>query len=231
MAGYGFLAIWTEIDEEYFIDYRNWLTREHVAQRIFAPGFLAARVHVRHDDEHAHFILYATESRSVLQSQSYLNVLNNPTPWTQRMMPLLRKFDRGAGEQLLKIGDGTGGWIVVSRLAAALDRGERERVSNVLKQALDVEGVATARLFSVDQESTSIETAEMKMRSGSEGKFQFLLVIEACSDAAAVAAEALVHRFVRPLLGPMVSYDVARYRQVYALHAFEGATQSGPVRT
>jgi hypothetical protein len=229
VAGYGFLAIWTEIDEEHFVDYRRWLTREHIAQRIFAPGFLAARVHVRHDNERAHFILYATEGGNVLQSESYLNVLNNPTPWTQRMMPRLGGFDRGAGEQIAKVGDGTGAWLVVSRLPAMPQDRSVGRISEILQQALTVEGVVTARLFAVDQQSSAIQTTEKQMRSGKEGDFKALLVVEACSDRAAVAVKAHMSRVAESLLDRTNPRDVACYRFVYALHPFEGATAAPPI--
>ena len=43
MNNKGFLGIWCEIGEEDLHDYRNWITREHIADRIFSPGFLGVR--------------------------------------------------------------------------------------------------------------------------------------------------------------------------------------------
>jgi hypothetical protein len=226
MTQYGFLAIWTEIDEEYFIDYRHWLTREHIAQRIFAPGFLGARVHVRPDNNRSHFILYATQGRSVLQSGQYLNVLNHPTPWTQKMMPRLRKFDRGAGEQVAKVGDGTAAWLAVSRLPTVADDRSAERIGEILREAMTVEGVVTARVFAVDQESTAIQTTEKQMRLGKEGAFNSLLVVEAFTDRAVISVKEHIGPLVGSLSGRATPRDFVRYRFVYALHPFESATET-----
>jgi hypothetical protein len=224
MAGHGFLAIWTEIEQEHFAEYRHWLAREHIGQRIFAPGFLGARVHVSVDNERAHFILYATESVEVLLSRDYIDLLNNPTPWTRRMMPLLRKFDRGAGEQIVKIGDGTGAWLLVSRLSSTPH--DILALNQVLAEALRVEGVVTARLFLADCETSKIETTEKTMRSSDEGTFGSLLVFEATSDEAAARAEAVLRALIVRLFGTSVEHDVARYRFIYALHPFEKGTSS-----
>jgi hypothetical protein len=229
---YGFLAIWTEIQEKDLIDYRHWLTCEHIAQRIFTPGFLAARVHVRPDNECAHFILYATEARDTLQSRSYLEILNNPTPWTKLMMPRLGAFDRGAGAQIAKIGDGTGPWLVVSRIAEGPRDFSAGSVANCLNRALDIEGIVTARLLAVDGTATGIKSIEKDMRSGAatEGGFKALLIIEACTEQAADTAAAEVGSLVTSIVGHPVSHDVSKYAFIYGLHPFEGATGKSETR-
>ena len=64
-------------------DYRNWLTQELIADRTFLPGFLGGRLFTRLDNENAHFILYSTSEHNVLQSEPYIEVLNNPSQWTK----------------------------------------------------------------------------------------------------------------------------------------------------
>lgn len=225
MGGYGFLAIWTEIDTEHLLEYRHWLTREHIGQRIFSTGFLGARVYVHPENEHSHFILYATQSPAVLGSDSYLTILNNPTPWTRRMMPRLKCFDRGAGEQVAKVGDGAGAWIIVSRIAGVPRLRTAERLIPVLSQALTVEGVVSVRLFSVDHGNTGIQSSEKRMRSGLEGNFQSLLVIEACSSQAAAEVRGQVYGLIRALTGQAVDarQDIGEFRFVYGLLPFDRA--------
>src|SRR3984885_9714722 len=225
MAGGGFLAIWTEIDEDHFAEYRNWLVGEHIGQRIFGPGFLGARVHVAVDNERTHFILYATETLEVLASSFYRDLLNSPTPWTKRMMPRLRNFDRGAGEQLEKVGDGTGAWLVVSRLEAMPNGSNANCLGLVLSEALQVEGIVTARLFRVDCELSMIVTAEKTMRSGPEGAFGSLLVLEATSDEAAARSMVTLQTLIARLFGSAIKHDVGRYRFIYGLYPFERATR------
>ena len=113
---YGFLAIWCDIASEDLNDYRDWLTKEHIADRTFSPGFLGVRLFDALDDERSHFILYATESPAVLSAPAYQAILDNPSPWTQAIMPKFGNFDRAIGAQRLKIGNGYGAFITVWRL-------------------------------------------------------------------------------------------------------------------
>ena len=78
-------------------DYWNWLTQEQIAVRSFLSGFLGVRLFTRLDNENAHFILYSTSEPDVLQSEPYIEVLNNPSQWTKRIMPRFCAFDRATG--------------------------------------------------------------------------------------------------------------------------------------
>ena len=60
-ANDGFLAIWSDIDAEHETDYLHWLTREHTAERVGVPGFLAVRVFRARDA--AHLDAWALERR------------------------------------------------------------------------------------------------------------------------------------------------------------------------
>lgn len=219
MPGQGFLAIWTEIEQEHLKEYRNWLTREHIGQRIFSPGFLAARVHVSLNDERSHFILYATENEAVLGSQPYLETLNNPTPWTLRMMPRLRGFDRAAGSQMLKCGDGTGAFLVVSRIRS--QTANRGTVGAVLSRWLEAYDVVAARLLRVDRSATDLPSEEKTMRSGTEGAFQYLLAIESTSEARAVSVRGSLDEIVKEAFGEVAGHDGSVRRLVYSLFPFE----------
>ena len=63
MSNKGFLAIWCEISADDLADYRAWITKEHIADRTFLPGWLGARFCIDVTNELAHFFLYATEDK------------------------------------------------------------------------------------------------------------------------------------------------------------------------
>jgi hypothetical protein len=44
----------------------------------------------------------------VVSKPPYLHILNNPPPWTKRILPRFGPFDRAVGERLSKIGRGFG---------------------------------------------------------------------------------------------------------------------------
>ena len=76
MKRYGFLAIWCDMAAEDLEDYRNWLTREHIADRTVLPGFLGVRLFEALDDERSHVILYATAGPEILTGEAYRRVLD-----------------------------------------------------------------------------------------------------------------------------------------------------------
>ena len=88
------MAICCEIADNDLKDYLNWLTHEHVADRTFLTGFLGVRLFTRLDNENAHLALYSTSEPKVLQSEPYIEVLNNSSPWTKRIMPRFGAFER-----------------------------------------------------------------------------------------------------------------------------------------
>ena len=69
------------------------------ADRTFLPGVLGVRLFTRLDNENAHFILYSTSEYNVLQSEPYIEVQNNLSKWTKRIMPRFGAFDRAAGQK------------------------------------------------------------------------------------------------------------------------------------
>jgi len=93
----GFLAIWSDISPENETDYLHWFSREHALERLSVPGFHSVRMFRALDiPERRYFILYCLENAGVVSSEAYLQRLNRPTPWSQRIMPLLGNFGAAA---------------------------------------------------------------------------------------------------------------------------------------
>jgi hypothetical protein len=184
MQGMGFLAIWSDISPEIETDYLHWLTREHTTERVSIPGFLSVRVfRALHVDVHRFFIHYELQNAGVVGSQEYLDRLNAPTPWSQRMMPNLGNFVRGGGRVLASSGTGRGGFIAAIALASAFP-GEPQTVIRKLTQ---MDRIASVRVFATDDTQTSISTSEKSLRA-KDSSFKSLLVIEALDEDALAAA-------------------------------------------
>ena len=190
MADLGALFIWSRVAPEVLSEYGAWLSREHVGQRVFSDGFLTSRTHVQIGDPTMHLILYLTDDPARFGGQPYLDVLNNPTPWTTKMMPLLASFDRAVARQVLKVGDGSGPFISVVR-AAGIDADFLRLVDALTNELSRIDGFVTLRLLEVDRDRTDLGSAEKKMRHGDEGAFSHILVCEGMSsEAASVAIQA-----------------------------------------
>jgi len=180
-AGHGFMAIWSDVGPGDFDFYHDWLLKEHFAERVGIPGFIAARVFRRQSGpDFQFFIIYETESPQVLASPAYVARLNNPTPMTQQVMPKLKNFVRGAGRVVQSSGVCGGGAARVLRFeephALLSDTSARNAL---FKKINELDSVLAVRLFEVDTAATTIQTEEKKIRTSREEIYNQLLVIEA----------------------------------------------------
>jgi len=212
MRGTGFLAIWSDIEPADLTDYRHWLTREHTAERVTTPGFLACRVfRAMRADINRFFILYELDAPEVLDGQAYVARLNSPTPWSQRVMPRLRNFVRGGGAMLARGGRGEGATILALRTERPSN--DAEALANVV---VACDGVAAVQIGATDRTRTSVPTVEKGMRVN-DGFFAGLLIIEALDETSLRGAWRKVAE---------VAPDVARsagdpelYQGIFALDA------------
>jgi hypothetical protein len=207
MQGNGFLAIWSDVSAAQETDYLHWLTREHTQERLGVQGFLAVRVFKALLEEVNRFlIVYELESEAALAGQPYLDRLNAPTPWSQRIMPILKNFARGGGRRMASAGGGRGGIVAALRFAA-----------NDLPEASAVEAlvghdrIVAAHLLHTDAARTGIRTNEKGLRKD-DGSFDGLLLLEGLDEAALRAALATT------------GFDTAAplYRMIFALQGRPG---------
>jgi hypothetical protein len=223
MSNKGFLAIWCEINAEDLADYRAWITKEHIADRTFLPGWLGARFCIDIQNEHAHFFLYATENKSVFSAEPYLKVLNNPSPWTNRIMPKFGPFDRALGEQLFKLGNGYGAYMMVSRIkdVSSLDL---TQVKAELGKFMHLSEIVSVRLMKLDRTATDIKSQEKTMRKGAEGDFHYLVVVEAMSERAGASAQDHHEQIILAAFPQAEKTDCSVRQVIYGETVFEGDT-------
>ena len=182
MRGAGFLAIWSDVAAHDLTDYRHWLTREHTTERVTTKGFLASRFfRAVRDDINRFFILYELESEAALTSAAYLARLNNPTPWSRKMMPHHRNMVRGLCRVEASSGTALGLALLTVRSwsATTLD----------LAALASRKGIVAAHLLRAIGEPPP-QTAEQKLRGGDASPDVVALVTgyhEAAVQAAALA--------------------------------------------
>lgn len=224
MTQQGFLAIWCEMGADDLVDYRNWLTQEHISDRIYSPGFLGVRLFASVDDACAHFILYATESPDVMQAPPYLRILNTPSPWTQRLMVKFGPFDRAAGERVVKIGRGFGSHVLVSRVRSGGAPVDPVQARDALRALIRLPDTVGVRLLKTDRGTTGIQSAEKQMRSGKEGDFDYLLVVEALCEAGAASARESLAGILQAAIPDVRSHDSLVCETLYGELPYEGET-------
>jgi len=180
-AGLGFMAIWSDIEPGNFDFYHRWLLGEHFPERVSVPGFISARVFRRQiGADFQFFIIYETESPQVLASPAYVARLNDPTPMTQKAMPKLKNFVRGAGRVVQSSGVCGGGAVKVMRFEQPHSiLGDGNARSALFRKISEMDRVLAVRLFEVDTAATTIQTEEKKIRTSREEIYSQLLMIEA----------------------------------------------------
>ena len=94
MLGAAAIAMWWEVSAHVRAEWEQWHTCEHMPERLAIPGFLRGTRWVALAEEGAYFVLYEAADVAVITSGPYLERLNNPTPWSRKMMPHHRNMVR-----------------------------------------------------------------------------------------------------------------------------------------
>jgi len=182
MTGQGFLAIWSDVPAERETDYLHWMTREHAQERLAIPGFREVRLFRSISTEFRRFfILYTLDHAGVMASTAYLARLNDPTPWSRRIMPMLTNFRRGGGRVEASEGYGHGA-LVAPILAGAGSRMAPSDLSGIMSS----DRIVRASLLRTNADATNIRTDERQLRSHDHG-FDWMTLVEGL-DAGTLAA-------------------------------------------
>jgi hypothetical protein len=179
MLGKAAVTIWCDVAPGVREEFDHWHAHEHMPERLSIPGFLRGSRWVSADGG-SYFILYELESEATLTGAAYLERLNNPTPWSRKMMPHHRNMVRGLCRVEASSGRARGQWLLTarSRSATTLD----------LASLASRKGIVAAHLLHAI--GTPPQTAEQKLRGGDASPDGVALVTgyeEAAVRAAAIA--------------------------------------------
>lgn len=207
------LAIRSDIAPEVVPEYLEWMTREHAIERVGIDGFLSARIfRSKHAEFERFLILYELADASVVDSPAYLERLNNPTPWSSRMMPHLGNFIRGGGEIVGNWGTGCGAALTSFLIRSGDDVVAIESLEALSKQP----GVVAIRLLQTDQDRTEVTTNERALRAG-DRSFEKLLMIETLDEQSAIRATHSLPADLRQLLDHGAETPLDPYSLVFHL--------------
>ena len=199
LAGEGAVCIWNDITAEGRDEFYAWHISEHMPERVGIPGFRRGRryVAVTTATSPEFFTLYETDSPEVLVGQDYLNRLNNPTPWTRRVMPAFRKTSRALTRVRASFGQGPGGVLATLRFSGVAGGEEamvRAFATDILPKTALLPQITGAHLCLTDQAASATATTESKDRTDSQAAPSWVVLIEGCNLAAVErAVEASLH--------------------------------------
>jgi hypothetical protein len=161
MLGKAAVAIWCDVAPEVKDEYDDWHVHEHTPERLAIPGFLRGSRWVSVDGRNAYFILYELESLSVLTAGPYLERLNNPTPWSVKMMPQHRNMVRSLSRVEASFGMGLGEAMLTIRLEHSIG-------TELLAGLPARKGLAAAHLLRDAGAVQGGPTTEQKIRGGDQ---------------------------------------------------------------
>ena len=116
LTGKAAVAMWWHIAPEHRVEFRDWHTHEHFNERLHIEGFQRGTRWASEDDATGFFIMYELSDRDVLAGPAYLERLNNPTPWSVKMMPHHAGMVRTLCQVSASAGAGVGSYMRTLRI-------------------------------------------------------------------------------------------------------------------
>jgi hypothetical protein len=181
LRGKGALAIWNGIADGVDADFIEWHVKEHMPERVGLPGFLSGRRYTAIDGHPAYFNFYEVEYPEVLQSAAYLARLNNPSPWTKRVVARFTDTSRTLCRVTASIGTGAGGFAEVIRFSTDIRQASALAYVQSLAKA---PGICGAHFF-LREEGQPQATSETKLRGAPDITWAGILIVETATQQAA----------------------------------------------
>jgi len=226
LLGHAAMLLSFDIADAAIADHDDWHTQEHLAERLGIPGFLRGTrwLHDESDDRDGHaapryFVVYEVESLATLTSGPYLERLNHPSAWTQRVMPHYRGMSRGFCAIAGSVGLGLGhaGLRIPFRPEEGGDEAALRRriVDELLPPLVAMPGIGSAHLF--EPAATPPMTNEQRIRGAADAAPGWTLFVTGyrAEALAALAKDALAPRRLAAL--GLAEPAPARYRLDYTV--------------
>lgn len=119
MLGGAAVAMWWNVAPEIRAEWEDWHSSEHMPERLAIPGFLRGTRWIAESGEPSYFVLYEVAQLTTITGGAYLERLNNPTPWSRKMMPHHRNMVRS----LCEVREGWGGGVPQVLATIRISRG------------------------------------------------------------------------------------------------------------
>jgi hypothetical protein len=158
-------------------EHDDWHTHEHLPERLSIPGFVRGTRWVAWRGQPRYFVMYEVEELATLTSAAYLDRLNNPSPWTAKIMNSYRGMRRGFCTLAGSFGAGIGQAALLLRFKpapAAEDSMRQWLLHDKLPQLPSKVGLGSVHLF--EGAVTPQMTNEQRIRGADAGVDWALLV-------------------------------------------------------
>ena len=177
MLGAAAVAMWWNVAPEMKIEFEHWHSHEHMPERLAIPGFRRGSRWIAASGDPSYFVLYEAASLATLTAGPYVERLNNPTPWSRKMMPHHRNMVRSLCEVRASFGRGLAQAMATLRLKVPAD---------ALSGLPERRGLSAAHILESRPMRNMPQTTEQQIR-GADAEANWIALI-AGYDIDAVAA-------------------------------------------
>lgn len=186
---------WHDVEEGREAEYLHWHSHEHMQERVAVPGFTRGRRYSVVGSGPQFLVIYEVSDPEVFTSPAYLARLNNPSEWTRRVMPALRRMNRSLCRVALSSGSGIGRFMQCLRFSpqAAQEDHLRCILADEVVALAAAQGLCAAHLLVADRDRSGVATQEASLRGNPDAVADWILLVEGY-DATAVSQDR------RPLL-------------------------------
>jgi hypothetical protein len=218
LIGNAILAVWNEVDPDHEDDYNEWYLREHIPERTMVPGLFRGRRYRAETGAPRYMAFYDATSMDVLTHGPYRLQLDNPSAWTQRIMPRFRFMQRGLCDVAASVGEGMGGAAAVVHVTP--EDAPRLRawiVETLLPELHAMPGVAAAHLWTIAPGEPRSPTTALSQKAEPERPLAWIIVVETMELAGAAAITAAILGRDPATHGAADFRAYPAYRLLYAL--------------
>ncbi len=217
LIGQAAVAMWWHIAPEQRAEFLDWHTHEHHPERLRIEGFRRGTRWASEDDGTGFFVMYELAAREALAGPAYMERLNNPTPWSVRMMPHHVRMVRSLCDVTGSVGAGNGRFMLTVRLApvAGQEASLRTYLQSLLPVLSQQRGIAGAHLLEASALGNVAQTQEQRIRGG-DGTADWVFL------ACGYDAEALRELTASPLSPGQLAGNGAQDGQLTGLYGLSG---------
>jgi hypothetical protein len=188
LLGKAAVAMWWDMAPAHRVEFEDWHSHEHFPERMSIPGFLRGSRWSSSTGGDGFFVMYELDVYETLTSPHYLARLNDPTPWSTKMMPRHRNMVRSQCRVMESFGGGIARSMVTVRVSPAPGQADvlRESLRDVLARLACAPGIAGGHLLQTHTPKAGA-TEEQKIRGGADAIADWIVLVNGY-DAQALAA-------------------------------------------
>jgi hypothetical protein len=178
LLGKAVVAMWWDMAPVHRAEFEDWHSHEHFPERLRISGFRRGSRWASATGGDGFFVMYELQSYETLTSPAYFARLNDPTPWSLKMMPRHSNMVRSQCQVLESHGGGMAGAMLTIRLSPKPGRADalRNQLRSVLSALPQRSGVIASHLLRTQTPQAAM-TTEQRIRRGADGVADWIVLV------------------------------------------------------